>query len=109
MLFDFNDAWSRVAEKSYDVCVCGTGPAGITVARKLAAHGKSVLLLEAGGLSYSEESQDHYNGKSIGNTFWWIETGRLRYFGGASNHWSGICAIMDPITFEKDADSSRLP
>ena len=52
MLFDFNEAWSRVAEAQYDVCVCGTGPAGITIARKLASHGKKVLLLEAGGLSY---------------------------------------------------------
>ena len=70
MLFDFNEAWPRVAEAQYDVCVCGTGPAGITIARKLAAHGKKVLLLEAGGLSYSDESQDHYRGKNVGRTYW---------------------------------------
>src|SRR5450759_3365610 len=65
MLFDFNEAWPRVAEAQYDVCVCGAGPAGITIARKLAARGKKVLLLEAGGLSYSNESQDQsWLGKS---------------------------------------------
>jgi choline dehydrogenase-like flavoprotein len=100
MLFDFNEAWPHAAESHYDVCICGTGPAGITTARKLASRGKKVLLLEAGGLSYSEESQDHYDGRSIGHTFWWLKTGRLRYFGGTSEHWSGVCGLFDPITFE---------
>ena len=70
MLFDFNEAWSRAAEARYDVCICGTGPAGITIARKLAGRGKKVLLLEAGGLSYSDESQEHYRGKNVGRTYW---------------------------------------
>jgi choline dehydrogenase-like flavoprotein len=98
MLFDFNEAWSRVTERQYDVCICGTGPAGITTARKLAAYGKNVLLLEGGGLSYSDESQDHYRGVNVGRNFW-LETSRLRYFGGTSNHWSGLCALLEPITF----------
>jgi choline dehydrogenase-like flavoprotein len=105
MLFDFNDAFDRVVGRKYDVCVCGTGPAGITTARKLAQGGKRVLLLEAGGLEYSDESQDHYKGKTIGkNPFWWLESGRLRYFGGASNHWGGLCAMMDPVTFENTSE-----
>jgi choline dehydrogenase-like flavoprotein len=99
MLFDFNEAWPRLAEAQYDVCVCGTGPAGITIARKLAARGKKVLLLEAGGLSYSGESQNYYRGKNVGRTYW-LETSRLRYLGGSSNHWGGLCALQDPITFE---------
>src|SRR5450759_3787661 len=96
MLFDFNETWPRVAEAQYDVCVCGAGPAGITTARKLAAHGKKVLLLEAGGLSYSDESQDHYRGKNVGRTYWLNEL-RLRYLGGSSNHWGGLCTLQDPI------------
>ena len=70
MLFDFNDAWSGAAEARYDLCICGAGPAGITIARKLAGRGKKVLLLEAGGLSYSAESQEHYRGKNVGRTYW---------------------------------------
>jgi choline dehydrogenase-like flavoprotein len=100
MLFDFNEAWSRATETTYDVCICGTGPAGITTARKLAARGKKVLLLEGGGLSYSDESEDIYKGRSVGTQYWLIETGRLRYFGGSSNHWQGRCGIFDPIDFE---------
>jgi choline dehydrogenase-like flavoprotein len=99
MLFDFNEAWPRVAETGYDVCVCGTGPAGITIARKLGTYGRKVLLLEAGGIKFSEESQDHYKGKNIGRPYW-LETSRLRYLGGSSNHWGGLCALQDPIPFE---------
>jgi len=108
MLFDFNEAWPRVTGAQYDFCICGTGPAGITIARKLAGRGKRVLLLEGGSLNYSDESQDHYKGKSVGRRFWWLETGRLRYFGGSSNHWSGMCAIYEPTTFE-DVKYPRLP
>ncbi len=107
MLFDFNEARPRIAEAHYDFCICGTGPAGITTARKLAASGKKVLLLEGGGLSYSEESQDHYKGKSVGRPIW-LESIRLRYLGGTSNHWTGLCALLDPITFETH-DGFGLP
>jgi choline dehydrogenase-like flavoprotein len=107
MLFDFNEAWPRVIGIQYDVCICGTGPAGITTARRLAARGKKVVLLEAGGLTYSDESQSHYNGKNVGRTYW-LETSRLRYLGGSSNHWAGLCVIQEPITFEAQHDA-ELP
>jgi choline dehydrogenase-like flavoprotein len=99
MLFDFNEAWPRVTETKYSVCVCGAGPAGITIARKLAVHGRKVVLLEAGGTVFTNESQDHYRGTNVGRTYW-LETSRLRYLGGSSNHWGGLCALQDPITFE---------
>jgi len=102
MFYDFNEALPRIAESQYDVCICGTGPAGITTARKLASRGKRVALLEGGGLSYSDESQELYHGKSVGRQYWYVEElGRLRYFGGTSNHWSGRCGILDPIDFEQ--------
>jgi len=107
MLFNFNEARDRLAADQYDVCICGAGPAGITTARKLAAHGKKVILLEGGGESYSDQSQDNYKGRSVGHTFW-LETSRLRFLGGTSNHWSGLCGLLDPIDFET-RDLPRLP
>jgi choline dehydrogenase-like flavoprotein len=50
----------------FDVCVVGAGPAGITLARRLAAAGARVALMEAGGLEITEESQDVYRGTSVG-------------------------------------------
>ena len=107
MLFDFNEAWLRVADRKYDVCICGAGPAGITIARKLAARGKTVLLLEAGSQSFSEQSQAHYKGTNTGRTIW-LDLSRLRFLGGSSNHWDGLCALQDPIAFE-GGEHSGLP
>jgi choline dehydrogenase-like flavoprotein len=100
VLFDANEVWPA-ADARYDVCVCGTGPAGMTVARKLASSGKRVLLLEAGGLTYGNQSQEIYDGTNIGLECWALTIRRLRYFGGTSNHWGGRCGIFDPIDFEQ--------
>ncbi len=101
MLIDLDNLADNKPPKKYDVCVCGTGPAGITVARLLAAQGKSVLLCEGGALEYTEESQKLYDGKSIGINDWdAVKNCRLRYLGGTSNHWSGLCSYFDEIDFE---------
>lgn len=99
MLIDLNN--EKAKSVRYDVCVFGGGPAGITLARTLAAKGKLVALLEGGDLEYSEESQSIYDGKSIGLDDWGAPRYcRPRYLGGASNHWGGRCGTFDPIDFE---------
>lgn len=84
----------------FDYCVIGTGPAGITVARKLARSGKKIALLEGGTETYTLESQDLYRGKVIGDKYFTLESARLRYFGGTSNHWGGMCRPLDAHDFE---------
>ncbi|WP_406822076.1 FAD-dependent oxidoreductase [Pseudomonas sp. KnCO4] len=74
----------------YDVCIIGAGPAGITLALRLAAAGWQVLLAEGGGREYSALSQDLYACKSTGLELYAQES-RLRYLGGTSNHWAGRC------------------
>ena len=97
MLYDFN-LLSNIVSK-YDTCIVGSGPAGITLALKLAANGQKVLLLEAGELTYSEKSQEIYDCESIGHDAWPKYT-RLRYFGGTSNHWSGRCRPFEKSDFQ---------
>jgi choline dehydrogenase-like flavoprotein len=84
----------------FDVCVFGTGPAGITVALELAAGGKKVALVEAGSFDYSEDSQQIYSGTESGINNWnALKFKRLRFFGGTSGHWAGRCGIFDEIDF----------
>src|SRR5918993_4377075 len=83
-----------------DVAVIGAGAAGITMARRLLAGGKSVILLESGGLDYEAATADLNAGENIGETYYDLDKARLRLFGGTTAIWGGRCAELDPIDFE---------
>lgn len=84
-----------------DICIVGTGPAGISLALQLINSGKSVCLLEAGGREPVAINNEHpYQGEVTGRPYE-IAFTRLRYFGGTSNHWGGWCRPLDPIDFKK--------
>ena len=85
----------------YDFTIIGSGPAGISLALGLSQKGKRVLLLEAGEYEYTDKSQEVYNGKIIGPYSSITSPTRLRFFGGSSNHWGGMCRPLDDIDFEK--------
>ena len=78
----------------------GSGPAGVTLARKLAAARLNVALMEAGGLEYSDQSQDLYVGDCLGRDYYPLDITRLRYFGGTSGHWGGRCRPLETNDFE---------
>lgn len=81
-------------------CVIGAGPAGITCALELAKRGKSVVLLEGGGLTPpDDQALDLYRGLVSGTRKYPLQPSRLRYFGGTSGHWGGWCRPLDPIDF----------
>ncbi|MGN8261791.1 FAD-dependent oxidoreductase [Pseudomonas sp. SMSB3] len=75
---------------AYDLCIVGAGPAGITLALRLAQAGWRVALLEGGGHEFTPRSQQLYTCTSTGLEMYAHET-RLRYLGGTSNHWAGRC------------------
>jgi choline dehydrogenase-like flavoprotein len=94
----------------FDVCIVGAGPAGITCARSLAKAGKRVLLLEGGGQDYSDASQALYQGEVVGDPYEPLDVNRLRYLGGASNHWAGYCRALDAWDFDrKTGDIGEWP
>jgi choline dehydrogenase-like flavoprotein len=82
------------------VCIIGSGPAGISLALQLEKHKIPCLIVEAGGLNYSPESQDAYKGQTIGDKYIGLDLARLRYFGGTSGHWEGWCRPLDAVDFE---------
>lgn len=83
-----------------DVCVIGAGAAGITLARELAGSSRAVLVIESGGIEPEAATQALYEGAVIGEPFPPLDTVRLRWFGGTTNHWGGHCRPLDPIDFE---------
>lgn len=98
----FGDARSvpRNTRIETDVCIIGAGPAGITLAREFIGSPFRITVLESGGLEYDQETQDLYEGRSIGLPYPDLSGPRLRFFGGTSNHWGGICRPFDEADFE---------
>lgn len=88
------------SEIESDVCIVGAGAAGITLARELAGQSRLVCLLESGGLEPDAETQALYRGEVVGFPYYPTDAFRLRYFGGTTNHWSGVCGPLQEIDFE---------
>lgn len=86
-------------DAAFDVCICGAGPAGITLATALAAMGHRVALLEAGGIEPTDASRALYQGEIIGLPYYPLDVCRLRYLGGTSNHWGGYTRPLDARDF----------
>lgn len=102
MIFDSYEAF-RAVNFAPRACILGSGPAGITIARKLAAAGIPVVIFEAGSREFSDGSQDFYRGTTIGDPYFDLDITRLRFMGGSSNHWAGWCRVLDKHDFQPKA------
>lgn len=84
-----------------DYAIVGAGAAGITMARRLLSSGRSVILLESGGLDYERQTADLNAGKNVGQEYYELENARMRMFGGTTAIWGGRCAEFDAIDLER--------
>lgn len=90
----------QAAAARHPVVIVGTGPAGMALALALETRGIRSLLIEAGEMHYSAESQKLYEGKIVGDPYWPLSHCRLRQFGGTGVHWAGWCRPMDRYDFQ---------
>jgi len=100
MIIDVNEIESGKSIQC-DLCIIGAGAAGITLAREFDDSGLNVWLLESGGFDFEQDTQDLYKGTSTGRNYYPLDRTRLRYLGGTTNHWTGVCRPLDEIDFEK--------
>ena len=83
------------------VCIVGSGAAGIPMALTLAERGLSVLLLEGGYDREDAASQALYAGEvADARLHSPLDTYRQRRLGGSTVIWGGRCVPFDPIDFE---------
>jgi choline dehydrogenase-like flavoprotein len=93
---------------SADVCIVGSGPAGLTLAREFAGTRYRVILLEAGGITPERETQELYAGQIAGLNYP-LTASRLRLFGGTMNHWTGQCGMLPPRHMRDRSWVARSP
>ena len=86
-----------------DICIVGSGPAGLTIARELASHRLKVLVLESGQLDSEDEFSAALNAVENCGEPRVTDQSRLRnrIFGGSSHTWSGRCTTLDDLDFEE--------
>jgi choline dehydrogenase-like flavoprotein len=101
MLIDLRREPDAAGAEQSDICIIGAGAAGLTLARRLTERGRSVTLLESGGLDYEADTQALYRGRNVGMPYYDLDQSRLRFFGGTVAIWGGRCALLDPIDFQK--------
>jgi choline dehydrogenase-like flavoprotein len=91
------------AEIRTDVCVIGSGPAGISLVRELRGSGLDVCLLESGGGDdWMGRTQDLSRGvdPNAGWPYQPLEATRVRLLGGTSIVWEGACLPLDAADFQ---------
>ena len=96
------DARSVAADSTLetDVCIIGAGAAGIALALRFEGSGVKTTILESGGEELDAETQALYQGPVTGLPYFPLDAARLRFFGGSTNHWGGVCRPFDEVDFE---------
>ena len=86
----------------YDLIVVGTGPAGLTLARKYEEFtGGTVLIIESGHRSRDNNEAQKLSAASVTGDLpsAYSSLHNRRIFGGTSTVWGGICAVLEKRSF----------
>lgn len=100
MFKDLKDISSE-STLTYDICIVGTGPAGISVAKQLLDTDHRIVMLESGGILPEPKYQQLNKGENSGPSFLSLDASRIRCFGGASKLWAGYCSPFKSDEFDK--------
>lgn len=82
----------------FDVCVVGSGPAGLAIALACGRRGHSVLVLEAGGRRKASSAPNPVDILDA-DAHAPLTVSTREGFGGTSSAWGGLCVPYDPIDF----------
>src|ERR1700694_5591470 len=87
-----------------DICIIGSGAAGLTLAHELQDSGPGIIVLEAGGDKFRYDAQDPYKGEVTDSAHHGpLDEYRQRRLGGTTAVWGGRCAPFTEIDFERRA------
>lgn len=100
MLIDARGGLSSEVVRT-EVCIVGSGAAGITMALEFIEARIGTVVLEGGGLRLERGAQDTYRGHlHEGTSHDALELVRQKRLGGTTWQWGGRCAPLQAIDFE---------
>jgi len=105
MFLNFSDIANNNL-KEFDVCIVGSGPAGLSVARELNNTNINVIVLESGSMEPDARYSELNKGISSGPRDLDTQNSRIRCFGGASKIWAGVCR---PFSEDDFSEKSFVP
>ncbi len=85
------------SEKEHDLCIVGSGIAGMLLAIELAETCKDICMIESGAWKPDDDTQALYNVNNVGFPIRKHYQSRIRYFGGSCNIWAGRAMIYNEI------------
>ena len=85
----------------FDLCVVGTGAAGVTIASEMLGTPLNVVLVESGGLDFELPTQALYDVDISGLPHPGSTLGRFRVCGGSTTKWGGQALPLMPSDFER--------
>lgn len=89
-----------------DICIIGSGVAGLLLAKEFIDTDTRVLVLEGGGKKDEVQSQKLYSSEVVGLEHDGIHNGRFRVYGGSSTRWGGQLMTSRKEDFD---EKSYLP
>ena len=101
MIIDTNQIDNNKIFKG-DLCIIGSGPAGLTIANKFAKSNLDIIVIPGGEFKITEKNQELCKGivdKDVSHEP--LDEYQHRVFGGSGNFWGGRCLPLDKIDFEQ--------
>lgn len=84
-------------QREHDLCIVGSGIAGMLLVMELAASLKDICIVESGAWKPDDAAQSLYAVNNVGHPIREHYQSRLRYFGGSCNIWAGRAMIYNEI------------
>ena len=98
MHFDLNQTLEDLSTDEADVCIVGSGVAGLLLAHRLLRSGLRVVVLETGGPHAPQDDHPLNEVVQLGRAYQGAAKGRARCVGGTSTIWGG--ALLPFLPFD---------
>lgn len=86
-------------EHTFDLCIVGSGAAGLAIAHEFLDTSLKVCVLESGDIDPDDRTDDLHRTENVGLHRKPHEVSRARTLGGSTALWTGRCGIFDAVDY----------